>query len=556
MDNNQVWFKSYPANVPHEIDVASLPTLIDLLDSSFAEFAHRPALESFGKEFSYAELHEASQQFAGFLQFLGVEKGDRVAVMMPNILQYPISLVGILRAGAVVVNVNPLYTPRELEHQLKDSGAKTIIVLENFAHVLEQVLKNVAIENVIVTTLGELLGTKGKIIDFTVKHVKKMVPAWSLPHYTTFQAALTIGRKIGFTKPSLMPNDIAFLQYTGGTTGVSKGAILEHQHIISNVLQMEAWLLPALEKKSLDQVVLICALPLYHIFALTCCCFFGLRVGGLNVLIANPKDIPGFIKTLRDLKAFHILPAVNTLFTALMNDPNFTKINFSNILVSIGGGAAVQKSVATRWQELTGTTIVEGYGLSETSPVACCNLTNATEFSGTVGLPVPGTEISIQNDAGEEQPLNTPGEICIKGPQVMRGYWNRDEETQKSMTADGFFKSGDIGFINDQGFVKIIDRKKDMILVSGFNVYPNEVEEVISQIPKVLEVAVIGVADEHSSEVVKAYVVKRDQSLTSEEVMEYCAQNLTNYKRPKYIEFRDALPKSNVGKILRKDLRQ
>jgi long-chain acyl-CoA synthetase len=555
MHSNPLWYPSYPKDVPYEINPDVYSSIVALMEDSFSRYASRPAFESFGKSITYNELDLASQQFAGFLQFLGIQKGDRVAIMLPNVLQFPIAMAGILRVGAIAVNVNPLYTARELEHQLKDSGAKAIVILENFAHVLEEVLSKVPVEHVVVTTMGELLGVKGKLIDFTVKHVKKMVPTWHLPHYTTFSAAMTAGRKMGFAKPEIGPHDVAFLQYTGGTTGVSKGATLDHRNIVANILQMEAWLKPAIQTKPIDQMVIICALPLYHIFALTCCAMFGIRSGGVNVLIANPKDIPGFIKTLRELQEFHILPGVNTLFNALMQDPDFTKINFSNLRISNGGGMAVQKAVAMRWQELTGVPIMEGYGLSETSPVATCNLTIIEEFTGSVGLPVPNTEISIRNDAGEEVPTNEPGEICIKGPQVMRGYWNRDDETKKVMTSDGFFKSGDIGFINETGFVKIIDRKKDMILVSGFNVYPNEVEDVIALMPQVLECAVIGIPDEQSGETVKAFVVKKDPSLTKEEVLEFCSKQLTNYKRPKQIEFIAALPKSNVGKILRRELR-
>ena len=555
MSTEKVWLKSYPKDVPSEINLNSYSSIVDLFEDSFKQFADRFAVESFGKKLTYAQLNQASKSFAGFLQFQGIKKGDRIAIMMPNVMQYPIALAGILRCGAIVVNVNPLYTPRELEHQLKDSGASAIIILENFTHVLEQVINKVSIEHVVVTSLGALLGSKGKLLDFAVKHVKKMIPAWQLPHYTTFQVAISIGQKMGYLKPTIEPHDIAFLQYTGGTTGVSKGAILEHRNVIANVLQMEAWLIPALKKHPIDQLTFICALPLYHIFALTACGLFSIRAGGQLVLIANPKDISGLIKTLINLKSFHIFPAVNTLYNALMNDPNFTKIDFSHLVISNGGGMAVQKAVAQRWHELTGCPIAEGYGLSETSPVACCNPVLLSEFNGTVGLPLPSTEISIRDDDGHELPINELGEICIKGPQVMRGYWNRDDETQQVMTPDGFFKSGDIGLMNDAGYVKIVDRKKDMILISGFNVYPNEIEEVLSQIPKVLECAVIGVLDSHSGEEVKAFIVKKDASLTESEVSEHCIKNLTNYKRPKYIQFVDSLPKSNVGKILRKELR-
>jgi long-chain acyl-CoA synthetase len=555
MNTNPVWFESYPSGVPHNIDTNTYPTLVDLFHSCFEQFGDRNALESFGKFLKYSELDLASEHFAGFLQFQGVEKGDRVAIMLPNILQFPIAMMGILKAGAIVVNVNPLYTARELEHQLKDSGAKTIVILENFVHVLGDVLERTEVENVVVTSLGEMLGVKGKLIDFAVKYVKKMVPAWTLEHYTTFQAALSIGRKIGFTQPSLNANDIAFLQYTGGTTGVSKGAILHHRNLVANILQVGFWVEPRVKSLKDEQSVWICALPLYHIFGLTAT-MVSFEMGGLSVLIPNPKDIPGFIKILKKLNGFHMFPAVNTLFNALLQHPEFKKLDFSKLLISIGGGMAVQKAVSIKWLEVTGSNIIEGYGLSETSPVACVNLIDSKEFTGTVGLPISGTAISIRNDAGEIMPFNEPGEICIKGPQLMSGYWNRDDETAKVMTPDGFFKSGDVGFMNEKGFVKIIDRKKDMILVSGFNVYPNEIEDVIALMPKVLEVAVVGVPDEHTSEAVKAFIVKKDPSLTEEEVKDYCAQNLTNYKRPKQIVFKESLPKSNVGKILRKNLRQ
>ncbi len=555
MMHKPIWLNSYPQEIPANIDVCAYESLVDLFEDSFKNNASLPAFESFGVPLTYKDLDLQSANFAQFLQFLGIKKGDRVAIMMPNVLQYPIAIAGILRCGAIVVNVNPLYTPRELEHQLKDSGANTIVILENFAHVLSAVLPQVHVENVIVASMGELLGAKGVLIDFVVKYIKKLVPKWQLPHYTTFKEALKIGARMSFIKPQIQSHDAAFLQYTGGTTGVSKGAVLEHRNLIANVLQVEAWLVPALNKVSIQQLTFVCALPLYHIFALTACCLFSIRSGGISILIANPKDIPGFVKTLSGLKALHIFPAVNTLFNALMQNPQFSKLDFSSLIATIGGGMAVQKSVADRWQAMTGSAIVEGYGLSETSPVACCNLTTTSEFTGHIGLPLPNTSISIRNDLGEEVDLLEAGEICIKGPQVMRGYWQRDDETQLVMTADGYFKSGDIGFMDNAGFVKIIDRKKDMILVSGFNVYPNEVEEVLSQIPNVLECAVIGVDDDRSGSSVKAFIVKKNPALTEQEVMDYCALNLTNYKRPKHIQFVDSLPKSNVGKILRKELR-
>ena len=556
MTANKVWLNSYPKEIPQELDFSTFHSIVDLFEQSFQHHENLPAFESFGKCITYKELDTASAQFARFLQFQDVKKGDRVAIMMPNVLQYPIAIAGILRCGAIVVNINPLYTPRELEQQLNDSGAKTIIILENFVHVLSSVMDKVPVNQVIVTSLGELLGLKGKVINFVLKHIKKIVPAWQLAHYTTFKAALEVGQKVGFIKPEINRSDIAFLQYTGGTTGVTKGAVLEHQNIIANILQMEAWLKPALAKKPIQQLTFICALPLYHIFALTACGLFSVRAGGKTILIANPKDIPAFIKILKGLKEFHIFPAVNTLFNALMQNPQFSTINFSNLLVSIGGGMSVQKTVADRWQSITGSAIVEGYGLSETSPVACCNLSTITEFTGHVGLPIPNTDISIRDGSGVDVGTNESGEICIRGPQVMRAYWNREDETELVMTSDGFFKSGDIGILSDEGFVKIIDRKKDMIIVSGFNVYPNEIEDVLSQMPQILESAVIGVNDPQSGSSVKAFVVKKDSSLTEKEILDHCAKNLTNYKRPKYIQFVESLPKSNVGKILRKELRE
>jgi long-chain acyl-CoA synthetase len=555
MRADKSWLNTYPKDIPHEIDLSKNLTLIDIFEESFKKNASRTAFESFGKSLSFKELDQASEQFASFLQFQGIKKGDRVALMMPNLMQYPIAIAGALRCGAIIVNVNPLYTPRELEHQLKDSGAQTIVILENFVHVLSAVLPQLPMQNIVVTSMGEMLGIKGMVIDFVVKYVKKLVPSWNLPHYTTFNAALKVGKQMGFTQPVIRHDDIAFLQYTGGTTGVSKGAVLEHRNLVANVLQIEAWLQPAVQKKPIEQLTFICALPLYHIFALTACGLYSMKCGGKSILIANPKDILGLIKTLSSLKEFHIFPAVNTLFNALMIHPHFSKINFSSLIVTIGGGMAIQKIVADRWQALTGCPIAEGYGLSETSPVATCNFTTISEFTGHVGLPLPNTEIAIRNDLGEEVEVNQPGEICIKGPQVMRQYWHRDDETQLVMTTDGFFKSGDIGFVNDEGYVKIIDRKKDMILVSGFNVFPNEVEEVLSQIPGVLECAVIGINDEHSGSSVKAFIVKRNPALTEKEVRDYCESNLTNYKRPRTIQFVESLPKSNVGKILRKDLR-
>lgn len=549
------WLASYPPGVPHSVDYHQYRSINQMMDESFKKFADRQAFECMGKYLMYAQLDTYSNQLAAHFQSLGLKPGARIALMMPNVLQYPIAIAAVLRAGYVVVNVNPLYTPRELEHQLNDSGAQALVILENFAHVYEQVRHKVGVEHVIVTSMGELMGLKGHIVNFVVRKVKKLVPQWQVDDHMSFKAALASGQKHTLIPPHVTHDDVAFLQYTGGTTGVSKGATLLHRNILANLLQTEAWLEPGLRGKDVDQLVFICALPLYHIFALTACCMFGIRAGGLNILVTNPKDIPGFIKLLAKLPKFHIFPAVNTLFNALMNHPQFGTINFSSILVTIGGGMAVQKAVADRWQSLTGCPVAEGYGLSETSPVACCNTPWIKAYTGHIGLPVPGTDVVIRDEEGRDQPFGQPGEICIRGPQVMAGYWNRTEETAKVMTADGYFKSGDIGYMDEGGYVKIIDRKKDMILVSGFNVYPNEVEDVIAMLPGVLECAAVGVPDAHSGEVVKVFIVKKDPALTEEQVIEHCKEQLTNYKRPKFIEFRTELPKTNVGKILRRELR-
>ena len=549
------WLASYPPGVPHSVDYHQYRSINQMMEESFKKFADRQAFECMGKYLTYAQLDTYSNQLAAHFQSLGLKPGARIALMMPNVLQYPIAIAAVLRAGYVVVNVNPLYTPRELEHQLNDSGAQALVILENFAHVYEQVRHKVGVEHVIVTSMGELMGLKGHIVNFVVRKVKKLVPQWQVDGHMSFKAALANGQKHTLIPPHVTHDDVAFLQYTGGTTGVSKGATLLHRNILANLLQTEAWLEPGLRGKDVDQLVFICALPLYHIFALTACCMFGIRAGGLNILVTNPKDIPGFIKLLAKLPKFHIFPAVNTLFNALMNHPQFGTINFSSILVTIGGGMAVQKAVADRWQSLTGCPVAEGYGLSETSPVACCNTPWIKAYTGHIGLPVPGTDVVIRDEEGRDQPFGQPGEICIRGPQVMAGYWNRTEETAKVMTADGYFKSGDIGYMDESGYVKIIDRKKDMILVSGFNVYPNEVEDVIAMLPGVLECAAVGVPDAHSGEVVKVFIVKKDPALTEEQVIEHCKEQLTNYKRPKFIEFRTELPKTNVGKILRRELR-
>jgi long-chain acyl-CoA synthetase len=510
-----------------------------------------------GKKITYKELDELSWQFAAYLQSQGLGKGDRIALMMPNLLQYPIALLGSLRAGCVVVNVNPMYTARELAYQLNDSGADALVILENFAHVFQSIQDQVRVKHVLVTSVGELMGLKGHLINFIVRHVKKAVPTWSLQGVLNFKEALQKGKntKASFKPASIKGDDIAFLQYTGGTTGVAKGAVLLHRNILANIAQIDAWLEPGLRGLRIEQLVFVCALPMYHIFALTACCLFGLKAGALNVLVTNPRDIAGFVKLLNGLKEFHIFPAVNTLFNALMNHPKFSSIDFSSLLVSIGGGMAVQKSVADRWQQLTGKPIAEGYGLSETSPVVCCNTPLIDGFTGTIGLPLPGTDILILDNEERTVAIGEPGEICIKGPQLMSGYWKRDAETKQSMTAQGFFKTGDIAYMSADGYVKIIDRKKDTIVVSGFNVYPNEIEEVLTMMPEVLECAAVGVNDGAAGEAVKVFIVKKDLALTENKVLEYCKTQLTNYKRPKFIEFRTELPKSTVGKILRRELR-
>jgi long-chain acyl-CoA synthetase len=551
----KIWLKSYPPGVPAEIDPSRYSSVSDLFDESFREYRTRPAFACMGKQITYGELDAMSQKLAAWLQSKGLARGARVAIMMPNVLQYPVAIAAILRAGYVVVNVNPLYTPRELEHQLKDSGAEAIILLENFAVTLQAVVRNTAIKHIVIAALGDLMGTKGIIVNFVVRRVKKLVPSWSLPGHIRFNAALADGARRQFTPVKQKPDDIAFLQYTGGTTGVSKGATLLHRNLIANVLQSEVWLDPArVARPDIEQFVAVVALPLYHIFALTVCGLLTIRTGGLGVLIPNPRDIGGMIKELKGY-AITTFPAVNTLYNAVLNHPDFDKLDFSNLLAANGGGMAVQEAVAKRWYEKTHAPIIEGYGMSETSPCVTCNPSTVTSYSGTIGLPLPSTEISIRDDDGNEVPAGQPGEICIRGPQVMAGYWNRPDETAKVMTSDGFFKSGDVGIIAETGYVKIVDRKKDMILVSGFNVYPNEVEDVVAKLPGVFEVAAVGVPDQHSGEAVKLYVVKKDQALTDADILAFCKEQLTGYKRPKIIEFRTELPKSNVGKILRRELR-
>ncbi len=550
------WLSQYPAGVPHEIDPSTYASLVDIFEESFGKFGDREAFSCMGEPLTYAQLDTYSKQIAAYLQSLGIERGSRIAVMMPNILQNPISIAGILRAGYVVVNVNPLYTPRELEHQLKDSGAQAILILENFAHVLQAVIDKVQVKHVVVTSMGEMFPfLKRHLVNLVVRKVKKLVPHWHLKNHVSFRDALAKGASLTYNRPAVVGDDIAFLQYTGGTTGLSKGATLLHRNIVANVLQTEVWLQPALVGKQIDQLVYICALPLYHIFALTVCYMMGTRLGAKNILVPNPRDIPDFIKLLKKNPGFNIFPAVNTLYNGLVNHPDFASVDFSKLFISNGGGMAVQKAVAEKWLKVTGCPIAEGYGLSETSPVATSNIPTVKQFTGNIGLPVPGTDVVIRDDEGKDVPVGQIGEICIRGPQVMAGYWNNVSETAKVMTADGFFKSGDVGMMDENGYFKIVDRKKDMILVSGFNVYPNEIEDVLAMMPGVLESAAVGVPDANSGETVKVFVVKKDPNLTEEQIINFCKEQLTNYKRPKYIEFRAELPKTNVGKILRRELR-
>jgi long-chain acyl-CoA synthetase len=553
--SSKPWLKHYPKGVPEDIDVSAHASLVALFEDSFRRFAQRNAYLYMGKALTFAQLDLQSRSFANYLQTLGLEPGARVAIMLPNVLQFPIAMIGALRAGYVVVNTNPLYTARELEHQLNDSGASVLIVLENFAHIFQSLQGKTRVKHVVVTSLGEHIGLKGKVVDFVVRHVKKLVPQWNLPGHVSFTQALATGRLQQAQAVTLSHDSVAFLQYTGGTTGVSKGAVLLHRNILANLEQVDAWLAPALSRRPIKQLVFLCALPLYHIFALTSCAMLGLREGGTNILVPNPKDISGFIKLLAQHPEIHVFPGVNTLFNALNHHPEFAKVKLPNLLVTIGGGMAVQKPVADRWQELTGSPIVEGYGLSETSPVACANTTIIEHYTGHIGLPIPSTEVRILAEDGSEVALGSPGEIAIRGPQVMAGYWNKPQDTAAVMTADGFFKSGDIGLMDQDGCFKIIDRKKDMIVVSGFKVFPNELEEVITLLPGVLECAAIGVSDEQTGEAVKLFVVKKDPALTEQQIQAYCKEQLTNYKRPKQIVFKTELPKSNVGKILRRELR-
>jgi long-chain acyl-CoA synthetase len=556
----RIWLKHYPPGVPADVDVERYRSLTELLEDSFRRYAERKAFVFMDHAMTYAELDRLSAAFGAWLQGTGLQRGARVAIMMPNVLQYPVALAGILRGGYVVVNVNPLYTPRELEHQLKDSGAEAIVILENFAVTLQQVIGRTSVKHVIVTSIGDLLGfPKGAVVNFAVRRIKHLVPAYSLPGHLRLTDALDAGRARALAPVSLGPEDLAFLQYTGGTTGVAKGAMLLHRNLIANLLQCEAWFEPALHDTRRGpvpaQFVFVCALPLYHAFALVANGLLGIRLGALNVLIANPRDIHQLVKDLRG-QPFNTLPAVNTLLNALAEDREFRRLDFSNLRISIGAGMAVHKAVADKWLALTGCPVVEAYGLTETSPAATCNPLVASEWSGTIGLPLPNTEIAVLDEAGRPVPLGQPGEIAIRGPQVMAGYWQRPEETDRVMTSDGFFKSGDIGTMDERGHTRIVDRKKDMIIVSGFNVYPNEIEGVVSAHPGVLECAAVGVPDDRSGEAVKLYVVRKDPALDETKLLEYCAGQLTGYKRPKYVEFRGELPKTNVGKILRRALRE
>ncbi len=557
MTSVRSWLSSYPPGVPADIDPDQYRSLVDLMEASFKQYAERTAFSFMGHDLSYADLDQHSRAMAAYLQSLGLAKGDRVAIMMPNVPQYPMAVAAILRAGFVVVNVNPLYTPRELEHQLKDSGAKAIFIIENFASTLEKCIGQTSVAHVVLCTMGDRLGwLKGSLVNYVVRNVKKMVPEFNLPRAVPFNTALSQGRSAPFTPPSIGPDDIAALQYTGGTTGVSKGAVLLHRNVVANVLQSEAWNAPVMQRvPANEQPTSVCALPLYHIFAFTVNMMLSMRTGGKTILIPNPRDIPAVLKELSK-HTFHSFPAVNTLFNGLANHPDFHTVNWRNLKVSVGGGMAVTPAVAKLWLEKTGCPICEGYGLSETSPSASCNPTTSTAFSGTIGVPIPSTWMKLLDDDGQEvTATGVAGEIAIKGPQVMAGYWQRPDETARVMTADGYFKSGDVGIVDAQGFFKIVDRKKDMILVSGFNVYPNEVEEVVSSCPGVLECAAVGVPDEKTGEAVKLVIVKKDPALTEAQVHAYCKENMTGYKQPRVIEFRSDLPKTPVGKILRRELR-
>lgn len=549
----KIWLASYPPGVPEEIDPDAYPSLTHLLDESCSRFADKPAFSNMGKTITYSELDESSKAFAAYLQHaMGLKKGDRVAIMMPNLLQYPVALFAVLRAGGTVVNVNPLYTPRELAHQLKDSGAKIILILANFAHVLEKALPKTDVETIIITEIGDMLGfPKRLIVNFAVKRIKKMVPHFELPGAIPFSEVISTGATKSFEKVDITGNDLAFLQYTGGTTGVSKGAILTHRNLVANLEQNAAWWAGEIDKHGL---IMITALPLYHIYSLTCNCLFVTRYGGVNVLITNPRDVKGMVAEMAKWDVT-MMTGVNTLYNALLNHESFRKLDFSTFRHASGGGMAVQKAVAERWQAVTGTTLLEGYGLTEASPVVSANPPQTTAFSGTIGLPLPSTEISLRDEEGNEVPLGEPGELCVRGPQVMSGYWQKAEETNKTLTDDGWLMTGDIATMDERGYLRIVDRKKDMILVSGFNVFPNEIEDVVAMHAGVREVGCVGVPDPKSGQAVKVFVVPSEKdALTSEEIREHCKEHLTGYKVPKHVEFREDLPKTNVGKILRRAL--
>ena len=553
---DRIWLKSYPQGVPADIDTSQYPSLVALMEESFKKYANRTAYSFMGKDVSYGQTDSLSQAFAAYLQSLGLAKGDRVAIMMPNVPQYPVAVAAILRAGYVLVNVNPLYTPRELEHQLKDSGAKAIVILENFAATLEKCIASTPVKHIVLCAMGDQLGLlKGALVNYVVRSVKKLVPAYSLPGAVRFNEALAQGTRGSVKTVDFKPDDVALLQYTGGTTGVSKGAVLLHRNVIANVLQSEAWNQPVMQMvPANEQPTSVCALPLYHIFAFTVGMMLSMRTGGKLILIPNPRDLPAVLKELSK-HVVHSFPAVNTLFNGLANHPDFNTVDWSHLKVSVGGGTAVQSSVAKLWFEKTGCPICEGYGLSETSPSASCNLVTAKEFTGTIGVPLPNTYMKLIDDDGNEVATGQSGEIAIKGPQVMAGYWQRPDETAKVMTADGFLKTGDIGTVDERGFFKIVDRKKDMILVSGFNVFPTELEDVVAQMEGVLECACVGMPDDKTGEAVKLVIVKKNPDLTEAQVRAYCKENLTGYKQPKVIEFRTELPKTPVGKILRRELR-
>ncbi|KAF1697707.1 long-chain fatty acid--CoA ligase [Pseudoxanthomonas koreensis] len=554
MNPDRPWLQSYPEGVPADIDPDEYRSISAVFASSVKKYAGRPAYRNFGKTMTYAEIDAASEQFAAYLLGeLGLKKGDRVAIMMPNCLQYPIAIFGVLRAGMTVVNVNPLYTARELRHQLVDAGAAAIVVVDNFGRTVQEVLVDTPLKQVITTGLGDLVGfPKGAIVNFVLKYVKKMVPDYDIPGAVRFRDALAAGKNHTLPQVDIDPGDIAFLQYTGGTTGVAKGAMLTHRNLVANMQQASAWL--GAEVLEPGKEVIITALPLYHIFALTANCLVFMELGGLNHLITNPRDMPGFVKELKG-SGFTAITGVNTLFNGLLNTPGFDEVDFSTLKFTLGGGMAVQRAVAEKWKKVTGVTLVEAYGLTETSPAACINPLDIAEFNGSIGLPIPSTTVCVKDDDGNELPTGEIGELCVKGPQVMKGYWQKPEETAKVIDGDGWLHTGDMARIDEKGFVYIVDRKKDMILVSGFNVYPNEVEDVVAAMPGVLEVAAIGVPDERSGEAVKLFVVKKDPALTAEQIKAFCREALTGYKQPRQIEFRTELPKTNVGKILRKELR-